>query len=92
MPLGCCKMHFNHLIKAIVFSSVPLGMLINMCDFRKIPKMFRSPYRYISEGPIIGYIAVGVGLKIFGIPRKSHMFISSPKGTDGKNYGFDQMI
>ncbi len=53
VSLGCFKMHFHPLIKAIVFSSVLLGELMNMCDFRRIP-------------------------------RKSHMFIGSPKGIDGK--------
>ncbi len=41
--LGCCKMHFPALTKAIVFSSMPLGMLMNICDFRRIPKIFRPP-------------------------------------------------
>ena len=42
------KMHFHPLIKAIVFSSVPLGELMNTCDFCRIPKIFRPPLpRYI---------------------------------------------
>ncbi len=45
--LGCSKMHFHPLIKAIDFSSVPLGELMNTA-------------------------------------RKSHMYISSTKGTDEK--------
>ena len=99
--LGCFKMHFNLLIRAIVFSSVPLGMLMNMCDFRKILKMFRPPLlRYIGWSHFQQvspetcwkwnhriYRSRG-GLKIFGILRKSHMFISLPKGTDGKTMAF----
>ncbi len=34
--LGCFKMHFHPLIKAIVFPSVPLGEPMNVCDFRRI--------------------------------------------------------
>ncbi len=75
-------MHLNHLIKAIVFPSVPLGELMNMCDFRRIPKIFRPPpYCDISDDPI--YSGRG-GLNLFGILRKSHMFISIPRGTDEK--------
>ena len=41
-PLGCCKMHFHPLIKAIVFPSVPLGEPMNMCAFRRNPKILRT--------------------------------------------------
>ncbi len=75
-------MHLNHLIKAIVFPSVPLGELMNTSDFCRIPKFFRPPYGDISDDPI--YSGRGGGLNIFGILRKTHMFISIPRGTDEK--------
>ena len=41
--LGCSKMHFHPLIKAIVFSSVPLDELMNMCDVWGLKILIGSP-------------------------------------------------
>ncbi len=66
-------MHLNHLIKAIVFPSVPLGELMNTSDFCRIPKFFRPPYGDISDDPI--YSGRGGGSKHFrNFTQNAHVY------------------
>ncbi len=39
--IGCCKMHFHPLIKAIVFPSMSLDEPMNKCACRRIPQISR---------------------------------------------------
>ncbi len=64
-------MHLNSVIKDIVFPSVPLGKLMNLCDFRQLP--------------IIDENRTGSSnIRTLYLLHYQNRFISLPNGTDGK--------